>query len=326
VTTSLITARNYLASFLPGDVSDIQPWQSGSLPYLLIDAFDLAGLNVAGHDVVLAALKTETSRQTLHKMLLRLRSITGCRVLYVAPHLTSYERKRLLAERIEFVVPDSQLFAPSLAIDLREATSSAAPASEVLAFGPATQAVLLTLMLSDETTMPTLEAARYLGYTPMTASRANRELEAAGLVSVRRVGSRSTLALAGSRREVWERAKPLLRSPVSKKLHVTGASEPLTLAGETALAELTLLAHPSETVYAIGSNDWRSMRSEFTICAEADANTFGLEVWSYNPSLVEGQHTVDPLSLILSLQSEPDMRVQIVLEELENETWRRFGD
>jgi DNA-binding MarR family transcriptional regulator len=322
----LPSAQHYLAGLLPGIVTSAAPWQSTALPYFLRDAFELAELKVHGHPVILAATKEATSQQTLRKMLHRLQNIAGCRVLYVAPHLSAYERKRLLAERVEFVVPGSQLFAPSLAMDLRENTSSSAPPTEVLALLPATQAVLLTLLLKSNGAMPTLAVARSLGYSPMTASRANRELEAAGLAKVNRVGSKSTLTLADTRQEIWERARPLMRTPVTKSLHVIGPKDRLKLAGETALAELTLLTHPSETVFAIGPNDWRTRQSEFTISPEADSNTSMLQIWSYHPWLLDDETTVDPLSLILSLQNETDERVQITLEELENTTWQRLED
>lgn len=319
----MLSAHQYLADLLPGGISPPEPWHGDNLPYFLQDAFDFAQLKVYGHTVVLAATRQATSQQTLHKLLQRLTGSAGCRVLYVAPHLSAYERRRLLTERVEFVVPGSQLFAPSLAMDLRANTTTSAAAPEVLELLPATQAVLLTLLLSSDGAMPTLAVARGLGYSPMTASRANRELEAAGLAKVHRMGSKSTLTLADTRQNIWQRAKPILRNPVSRRLHVTGPTDLLRLAGESALSELTLLAQPNELTFAIGPNDWRATESEYTISPEADAGTFVLQVWSYHPWLLEDERTVDPLSLILSLQNETDERVQLALEALENNTWQK---
>jgi hypothetical protein len=39
-------------------------------------------------------------------------------------------------------------------------------------------------------------------------------------------------------------------------------------------------------------------------------------VWSYTPVLLPGSRTVDPLSLMLSLQEEADERIQLALDEL----------
>jgi hypothetical protein len=114
-----------------------------------------------------------------------------------------------------------------------------------------------------------------------------------------------------------------MRTPITKQLHVVGPTAPLKFAGETALAELTLLVHPSETVYAIGQNDWRSIVHEFTISPEAEADTVELQVWNYRPLPWGNGPCVDPLSLILSLRDESDERVRISLEELESNTWER---
>lgn len=323
-------AQRYLSDLLPGEVSQVGPWESGPLPYFLQDAFELGKLNVHGHEVILAAVRSPQTLQPLQRMLHRLRDATQRRVLYVAQHLTSYERKRMLAERVEFVVPYSQLHAPSLALDLRERQATSAPLSEVLSLGPATQAVLLTLLLGGHDSVATLTIARKLGYSPMTASRATRELEAAGLARAYKEGSRSMLALAESPPSVWARAKPLMRSPVTKELHI--AAPPLEhagllkLAGESALAELTMLASPEERVLAIGPNDWRAYRSAFDPREQANADTVKLQLWSYDPRLWDNGNTVDPLSLTLSLQNVFDDRVQIALDELEHFTWQRSKD
>ncbi|MEJ0039162.1 MAG: hypothetical protein WDO68_24420 [Gammaproteobacteria bacterium] len=48
----------------------------------------------------------------------------------------------------------------------------------------------------------------------------------------------------------------------------------------------------------------------------AQPNASQWQVWSYTPNLLKENNTVDPLSLTLSLQDEPDDRVQQALEEL----------
>ena len=138
------------------------------------------------------------------------------------------------------------------------------------------------------------------------------------------------LALVESPLNVWARARPLMRSPVTKELHIaTPAPEHaglLKLAGESALAELTLLVPPEERVIAIGPNDWQACRSVFDLREQADADTVKLQIWSYHPWLWENGNTVDPLSLTLSLQNVFDDRVQIALDELERFTWQRSKD
>ena len=40
------------------------------------------------------------------------------------------------------------------------------------------------------------------------------------------------------------------------------------------------------------------------------------ELWHYDPALIPGSETVDPLSLTLSLQGNTDERVQLALDGL----------
>ena len=50
---------------------------------------------------------------------------------------------------------------------------------------------------------------------------------------------------------------------------------------------------------------------------EAEPGAIQLELWNYSPALVPGTALVDPLSLVLSLQSDTDDRVQHALAALE---------
>lgn len=325
-----IAACRYLKSLLPGQIEDLRPWSRGPLPFFLQNAFTLSELSIHDQRVVLAAAKEPIAPLSLRKMLERLRHIAGSRVLYVSSQMSSYERKRLLDERLEFLVPDSQFYAPSLAIDLRETRSLSASRSEILQLGPSSQAVLIWLLLDKSSRRMAAEISMHLGYSAMTASRAARELEAAGLIEIERSNPRQIFALNGPREEVWERAKPLMRTPVTKTVHVESAQligrEYIRIAGETALAEQTMLVHPTNAVFAIGRGDWKRVRDEFSMFPEPDHNTSVMQVWAYSPALHDSRGMVDPLSLILSLQHEPDERVQITLDELETNTWQKLED
>ncbi|MCK7468892.1 MAG: hypothetical protein MZU91_12730 [Desulfosudis oleivorans] len=50
----------------------------------------------------------------------KLRQLAGMPVVYVTRTLASYERKRLIEQKVPFLVPGNQLYLPDLGIDLRE--------------------------------------------------------------------------------------------------------------------------------------------------------------------------------------------------------------
>jgi hypothetical protein len=108
-------------------------------------------------------------------------------LIYVREQVASHQRKRLIEQRIPFIVPGNQLYLPMLGIDLREHFRK--QRQRPLKFKPATQALVLHLLLHhDDTPRTPVELAERLGYTKMTMSRALDELEAEQLCEVTREG------------------------------------------------------------------------------------------------------------------------------------------
>ena len=49
----------------------------------------------------------------------KIREVTGLPVLYATEALASFERERLIEQKVPFVVPGNQLYLPHLGVDLR---------------------------------------------------------------------------------------------------------------------------------------------------------------------------------------------------------------
>ena len=92
------------------------------------------------------------------------------------------------------------------------------------------------------------------------------------------------------------------------------------LAGLSALAHQSMLAEPAWPTYARSPAQWKlaSQQGVKTV-PEREPGALQLELWNYSPALVPGTALVDPLSLMLSLQSDADDRVQQALAELEED-------
>jgi hypothetical protein len=161
-----------------------------------------------------------------------------------------------------------------------------------------------------------------LGYTAMTASRASREAVAAGIASSDNISRVRRLKAGGTAREAWQRIRPLLRSPVKRRVWLLPTRDlvvpELRLAGLSALALQSMLVEPSWPTYAFSPSQWKlaSQQGAKTV-PEAEPGALQLELWNYSPALVADTSLVDPLSLILSLHSDGDDRVQQALAELE---------
>jgi hypothetical protein len=160
-----------------------------------------------------------------------------------------------------------------------------------------------------------------LGYTAMTLSRAVKELTAAGLATLRIEGRARWLHTERTAAETWERAKPMLRSPVKRRVWVLPPTKskprPLRLAGLSALARFSMLSEPQWPTYAVAQAEWKAATlAGFETLPEPLPGACEWELWHYSPALVRDSDTVDPLSLTLSLQGNQDERVQLALDEL----------
>ena len=138
------------------------------------------------------------------------------------------------------------------------------------ALSPATQAVLITMLLTkpwrDDWSLA--EIVTHLGYTPMTLTRVVRELTAAGLAKVKRHGRERHLHTDELPQQLWDRARQQMRSPVKRNVWVqttTHIASSKRLAGLSALARLTQLADPPWPIYAIGPTEWRTAKRRFKL-------------------------------------------------------------
>ena len=319
--------QKYLHDTL-GLAAEIRQWDGvGKLPYYLQDAFEFQELTLLDKKALLAVDRRRTAAPAaaLRDQLNAVSAIAGLPVTYVTVGLKSYERKRLIQQKVPFIVPGNQLYLPGLGLDLRENFRQRPRAREAL-FSPSTQAMLIAALLRDPwepELHPALSATR-LNYTPMTVSRAVKELTEAGIAELRRERRERWLYVGDRPADIWERAKSFLRSPVKRTAWANSSSAlPLSrapLAGLSALAQCTMLAEPLWPIHAISSQQWRSAtRAGLETLPEPIPGAYQWQVWTYDPDLAMSRETIDPLSLTLSLQGESDERVQLALDELKKQ-------
>lgn len=273
-----------------------------------------------------ARMPDEETPAIIRKHLGQAQAKCGRPVVYVREGVTSYNRRRLIEHRIPFIVPGKQMYLPPLGLDLRERFGLEKPSGDAL--GPSAQAVLIHILLRtfDNDPVTTFQLKPRLRYSPMTLSRAFDEIEAAGLAESTTVDRTRELRLAGPRRATWQKALPLLRSPVQRVEHVRGMTRDLLglAAGLSALARRSMLAEPSNAVVAVSRETWQSdiQHGVLDPIPMREPDTIDVEVWRYPPHVLSDDDAVDPLSLYLSLRSDADERVQAALERmLENLPW-----
>lgn len=319
---TLAAVKHHLHTVLGIAVSSQRPWaRLDELPYFLRDAFDYWEMELLGRPVLLVVEHgaDHTSVGGIRQRLQQLARLDAPPAIYVTGALASHERKRLIDQKIPFIVPGNQLYLPDLGIDLREhfRQRSNPPAARL---SPSAQALLLAALLRPEwePDWHPSEVAIALGYSTMTLSRAIRELAASGVASARKAGKSHYLNMHFPARETWERFSPILRSPIQKTIWLEReamAELPCRLAGLSALAQQSMLIEPKQAVYAVHRSHWNGYPAPVDHSAPSTGE-LECQLWNYTPALLPDMETVDPLSLILSLRDNADDRVQGALDEL----------
>ncbi len=314
--------KSYLNTTLGLQVRPALWADGGKLPFYLRDryAFYQARINELSCILMADRRPREEQPSTIRKHLRLVGERSGKTVVYVRSQLTSYHRKRLIEQKVPFVVPGNQLYLPMLGIDLREHYRQLT--TETKTFSPATQALVIHILHNSLKQLSSVaQLASRLGYSKMTMSRAFDELEAAESGACRVIGRERVLLIKDSPKEFWEKARPRLRTPVKKTIHRRDAKREIVgyRAGLTALAEYTNLAAPPDPVVALSREDGTPPKEGTPETARiplGEDRDYQVQIWRYPPEFFVHQAVVDRFSLYLSLRDTEDERVLTALDEM----------
>jgi DNA-binding MarR family transcriptional regulator len=298
------------------------PWaESSGLPQYLRERYRFFRMDVLGTECVLMADigEEEQTPAVIGKHLDQVRSRGQFDAVYVRHAVTSYNRKRLIEQKVPFIVPGNQMYLPILGIDLREHLKRLREKKPV--FSPSTQALILHILWRKETGAVTpAEIAHRLGYSPMTMTRAFDELETTGIGEHSVLGKERHLCFVETGKPLWEKVLPYLNTPVRKRLYVASSMQTGkgSLAGQSALARYTMLAEPKIPVIAFSADEWkvRLQQDKILKLTLPEPGGFEIELWKYAPAQFAKEGRVDCLSLYLSLKDNTDERVQSALDAL----------
>ncbi len=303
---------------LTGEPAHLQPLEMDRLARLslhLRKGYQLYQVKLVEQHMVLAQPKSEIelSPTRVRKVLKAFSTQVQKPVVLVLDQLPAYLRRRYVSQRIPFMIPGQQLFLPQLLIDLQ--SRGGTRAAERTYFRPATQCMLLYhLLIEPIQGMLQEEVASRLGYSAMTISRAVKECRDKKLISP---GS-TRIQFVHHNKDLWQHAKSYLRSPIKKVMYAEELEwmETYLRSGVQALAHYTEIAADGRLSIAMSHKQFQHLTDRQI---ETDEN-FGricIEIWHYNPKLLSSTHSVDPLSLYLSLDgAHLDPRTAKSLDQL----------
>lgn len=305
---------SYMSSLI-GDDIQFEPLKKSlveKLPYTIANSFRLYNARVLGQNVIIAIITdgNDIPPAQMQKTLTVIEKRCGCTIILCPMTIASYNLRRLTAQKVNFVMPRKQMFIPSLLIDLKKQKNIDSDLTETI---PAMAQCLLLYHLEVKALdgKGTKELSELLHVSYASINRALRWLKERELIALEGVKTK-TIRFECTKQKLWEKALPLLTSPIEKQMFTDQLLDGATNSGINALSEYTMINPEKRICYAIAKGE--DKRLNVVTGKEFGTNT--IEVWRYNPRLLSDTGTVDKLSLYLSLKDNEEERIQIELENL----------
>lgn len=276
------------------------------LPMALSSGYSFCDIDMSNTTLTLAIPKEEddNSPMQLSKRQEKMMDILGRPVVFVLDNVESYNLTRLTRARVNFIVPGKVIFIPSLMMVLRDIKSDPKKMPDMMP--PVAQLlVLYHIQVERLDGMNTAKTAEVMGLAYPTINIALKWLVKNGFIAL--VGGKEkqvSFTLQG--KELWEKALPLMSSPIERIVYSDAAIADGFSSGETAMGHYTMLAEPATPVVAISKATAKTNEA----LLNKQHGDYRIEIWKYNPAILSKGEQVDRLSLYLSLKDSDDERVQ----------------
>lgn len=187
---------------------------------------------------------------------------------------------------------------------------------------PRTQLVFLYLYYGRSTVPVNLtRIAKDLSLSKATCTRAINDLTASGLITQNAQGTHKWINPAYGKPEFLKKGYDRLKSPVERLFYVKTPVqvEKQVISGIRALAQQSIIGvNEQDGAIAVSKKTAAKIPAD-AICTEQYYGDFGgsvFEVWSYDPAILARNACVDDISLLLSMNNNPNERIQMCLDKI----------
>ena len=307
--------RAYLTAMLGGKVevealSAAERKQAG----WLVNFYALRAATMQGKRHVLAFAKAgqHYTPVAVAKQLAAGRDALGLPLVYVPREMGPHDIPRLIAANVPYVLPKRSLFLPEAGLSVTRAPET--PVLRETFSAPAQLLVLGYILRKWDGAMTLSDGMERSGFSLASVVHAFQEIVHFGAGErLRGSDGRTVQIRLKPAREIWETCRHRFFNPCKRTIGVTAKPNGAVLAGVDALAKISALNEDAPTCFAMPLKGFRSLGIEELSPVSAPCK---LQLWHYPPTALGGG-AIDPASLYLSLQNEPDDRVQIELDKLQ---------
>ncbi|MFT4072101.1 MAG: hypothetical protein QM654_09340 [Dysgonamonadaceae bacterium] len=258
----------------------------------------------------------------LNKFVKIFREQVGLSPIFVLYNLSPQMRRNLIANRISFVVPDSQLYLPEMLIVLKESNLQPNSFPELLT--PSAQLLLLYhLQVERLESFSFKGVAEKLGYSPKTITKIAEELKVKNISQITGTKEKCFVFEEDSK-QLWQLSEPQMQSPIIKSYFTSFKGiEQFCKSGDVALAHYTFLNETGKESIAVPKTEFDKLKaSDYWEYLDEIEGDIQLEIWKYNPAVLSDNGYIDPLSLYLCYREDKDARVEGEMEKLiEQRKW-----
>lgn len=245
----------------------------------------------------------------------------NCPVVVILDSASYIDRTRMIEQEVYFVVGNQYASLPKLIKNIKDKPKR----KSISYLSPVAQFILLrhlqSAIMEEPFGIKSIESKFPYNYLALT--RGFTELEQLGLCSSKMSGTSKNLIFDITKKELWEKAQPFLRSPIKKKISLKERiwTKTSAICGINALAHYSFLNPEKNEDTAIYDKDLLKAKLDLKTLEIHDDTQYSLSVWLYPPRLLEDSEYIDRLSVALSLQNDHDPRVEKEIEIMINKLW-----
>lgn len=325
-------AQKYIYDYTGIDLA-FKPWtRNNSFPMYLSSNFDFYSAQTDLGTILAVQPKGTITFSKLHNANTKLNSYEQWQfeIIFILPKTSPYITKRLIDQKIPFVIPGKQIFAPFLGTIYTQKTISNYinnNKSNIVTSGdltPSSLSVYLFHIINGFGYKQT-EIAKDLGISRMTLHRAYIELLREKLMI--REGDRMELRLPHNWKSDFRSNCRKFKKPVRKQVYLDESqasflnNKIFIKTSESALADVSEMSDPMNRFFAVYYLDWNLIKDKVLTIETRDNDAIILEIWSM--PIPQKNGIILPIALYLALIDEKDERIKMAIETmLEHELGR----
>lgn len=314
-----MNVRTYLSNQLNENV-EIKPFKDlKKLPLFLTNEYKFSECRI--HDLDCLLVESEDIKFSIDKIIKHLSKLKDYgveRPVMVFVALDSGKRRKLVMNRVPFIVPGNQLYLPFIYINFTEKVTKVSNKPD--RFTAAAQMIFIKVLVMDQKEIVTKDIAVNLGLTVMTVNRVLRQFISMEIVEESGLGTKKKYFRI-PKKTFWDTGKNYMISPIGKVMYLKNRDDEINAiySSDSALAALTMMNYNKHTNVALDKHAFDQIDYAVTI-EESEVNDdmeyLRVERWKYNPNLFSKGKYVDVFSLYAIYAEANDPRIEIELEEL----------